>query len=101
MLQLLDHVVLLTEPGSFPAICSIVQLTNWRYLWVLTFTLEDCSVFGNFVITLIEWIHDNISTIIWLKYVIKLFALKLVGAFLCYNCPKLTVIILYVVSLLS
>ena len=25
------------------------------YLWVLTFPLLDCSEFGNFVITLIDW----------------------------------------------
>jgi hypothetical protein len=39
------------------------------YLWVLTFPLEDCSEFGNFVITLILiWILNNTLThlYIWL-----------------------------------
>ena len=34
------------------------------YLWVLTFPLEDCSEFGNFVITLIFPIEGEI---LWLN----------------------------------
>ena len=35
-----------------------VQLTDFVCLYTLTFPLEDCSEFGNFVITLINYKHS-------------------------------------------
>ena len=57
---------------SFPVVdwfCLFVDL------WVLSFHLEDCSVFGNFVITLIFILYSNVKhfkvlEIIWLSHII-------------------------------
>ena len=55
---------------------------NWfclfKYLWVLTFPLEDCSEFGNFVITLINpnvcvYPVENWGEIRWISLLSQLF----------------------------
>jgi len=41
---------------GFPSSSVVDWFCLFFDLWVLPFSLEDCSVFGNFVITLIMWV---------------------------------------------
>ena len=40
------------------------------YLWVLTFPLEDCSEFGNFVITLIRYHRKNVESCVTAQFTV-------------------------------
>jgi hypothetical protein len=53
-----------TKSGSlrFPSFPVVNWFCLFMYVWVLTFPLEDCTEFGNFVITLIYW-NEHIVTV--------------------------------------
>jgi hypothetical protein len=51
---------------GFHSFAVVDRFCLFIYLWVLTFPLEDCSEFGNFVITLISYI----------KYMVQAFLKK-------------------------
>jgi hypothetical protein len=52
---------------GFPSFLVVDWFCLFVDLWVLPFPLEDCSVFDNFVITLIQWLNPK-STILIVKH---------------------------------
>ena len=66
-------------PLRFPSFPVVDWFCLFIDSWVFTFSLEDCSVFGNFVITLITQHTQRVQHIIMCTQKIKLFE------FLKYN----------------